>query len=174
MKVVDIAQEIYFDLNSPTDLSIAAIAFWVRANVGALNSLLFSSFVVNETTYEIVDSADDVTEIDINAVAVLKKMYIVHRYAVIIRSKLTAIDSDDVVEVTHNDTKVRKLDKNQLIKTVSAEKKQEEEALKLLISAYRGIKFVPGQVVGDDIVAGAFPDNYPYVRSSRNNGYTSY
>ena len=98
MKVVDIAQEIYFDLNSPTDLSIAAIAFWVRANVGALNSLLFSSFVVNETTYEIVDSADDVTEIDINAVAVLKKMYIVHRYAVIIRSKLTAIDS---VSYTH-------------------------------------------------------------------------
>ena len=92
-----------------------------------MNSLLFSSFVVNETTYEIVDSADNTIEIDINAVAILKKMYIVHRYAVIIRSKLTSIDSDDVVEVTHNDTKVRKLDKNQLIKTVSAEKKQEEE-----------------------------------------------
>ena len=174
MKVVDIAQEIYFDLNSPSDLSIAPIAFWVRANVGALNSLLFSSFVVNETTYEIVDSADNTIEIDINAVAILKKMYIVHRYAVIIRSKLTAIDSDDVIEVTHNDTKVKKLDKNQIIKTVSAEKKQEEEALKLLISAYRGMKFVPGQVVGDDIVAGAFPDNYPYIRSGRTYGYTAY
>ncbi len=29
MKVADIAQEIYFDLNSPSDLSIAAISFWV-------------------------------------------------------------------------------------------------------------------------------------------------
>ena len=174
MKVVDIAQEIYFDLNSPTDLSIAPIAFWVRANVGALNSLLFSSFVINETTYEIVDSADDVTEIDINAVAILKKMYIVHRYAVIIRSKLTAIDSDDVVEVTHNDTKVRKLDKNQLIKTVSAEKKQEEEALIMLVSAYRGKKFVPGQIVGDDIIAGAFTAGFERITSSRTYGYTSY
>ena len=174
MKVVDIAQEIYFDLNSPSDLSIAAVAFWVRTNVGALNSLLFSSFVVNETTYEIVDSADNTIEIDINAVAILKKMYIVHRYAVIIRSKLTSIDSDDVIEVTHNDTKVKKLDKNQIIKTVSAEKKQEEEALKLLISAYRGMKFVPGQGVGDDIGAGAFPDNDPYIRSGRTYGYTAY
>jgi hypothetical protein len=174
MKVVDIAQEIYFDLNSPTDLSIAAIAFWVRANVGALNSLLFSNFIVNETTYEIVDSVDNTTEIDINAVAILKKMYIIHRYAVIIRSKLTAIDSDDVLEVNHNDTKVKRIDKNQLIKTVSAEKKQEEESLKLLVSAYRGKQFVPAQVVGDDIVAGAFPDNYPYIRSGRTYGYTAY
>ncbi len=174
MKVVDIAQEIYFDLNSPSDLSIAAIAFWVRANVGALNSYLFSNFVVDETTYEIVDADNTTVQIDINAVAILKKMYVIHRYAVIIRSKLTSTDSDDVVEVTHNDTKVRKLDKNQLIKTVSAEKKQEEESLKLLISAYRGKKFVPGQVVGDDIVAGAFPDNYPYIRSGRTYGYTAY
>lgn len=174
MKVVDIAQEIYFDLNSPSDLSVAAISFWVRANVGALNSFLFSNFVVNETTYEIIDGDDNTTEININAVAVLKKMYIVHRYGVIIRSKLTSMDSDDVVEVTHNDAKVRKLDKNQIIKSVSAEKKQEEESLKLLISAYRGKKFVPGQVVGDDIVAGAYPDNYPYIRSGRTYGYTAY
>ena len=90
MKVVDIAQEIYFDLNSPSDLSIAAIAYWVRSNVGALNNLIFSNFVVNETTYEIVDGSDSAVEIDINAVSILKKMYIVHRYAVIIRSKLAA------------------------------------------------------------------------------------
>lgn len=174
MKVVDIAQEIYFDLNSPSDLSIAAISFWVRANVGALNSLLFSNFVIDGTTYEIVDADNNNAEININAVAILKKMYMVHRYAVIIRSKLTATDSDDVIEVTHNDTKVRKIDKNQIIKTVSAEKKQEEESLKLLISAYRGKQFTPEQVVGDDIVAGKFPDNYPYIRSGRTYGYTAY
>lgn len=174
MKVVDIAQEIYFDLNSPTDLSIAPIAFWVRSNVGALNSYLFSNFVVQESDYEIVDADDTTVQIDINAVAILKKMYIVHRYAVIIRSKLTSIDTDDVVEVSDNDMKVRKLDKNQIIKTVSAEKKQEEEALTMLISAYRGKKFVPGQVVGDDIIAGQFPNGFVRANSSRNYGYTSY
>ncbi len=174
MKVVDIAQEIYFDLNSPSDLSVAAISFWIRSNVGALNSYLFSNFIVQETDYEIVDADDNTVQIDINAVAILKKMYIVHRYAVIIRSKLTSIDSDDVIEVNHNDTSVRKIDKNQLIKTVTAEKKQEEESLNMLISAYRGKKFVPGQVVGDDIFVGVFSNNFGFTRSARNYERSSY
>jgi ribosomal protein S19 len=101
-------------------------------------------------------------------------MYIVHRYAVIIRSKLTSIDSDDVIEVNHNDTSVRKIDKNQLIKTVTAEKKQEEESLNMLISAYRGKKFVPGQVVGDDIFVGVFSNNFGFTRSARNYERSSY
>jgi hypothetical protein len=174
MKVVDIAQEIYFDLNSPSDLSLAAISYWLRANVGSLNSLLFSNFTIAQTNYEIVDSDNGDAEIDINAAAILKKMYTIHRYAVIIRSKLSSTDSDDVIEVTHNDTKVRKIDKNQLIRTVSAEKKQEEESLKLLVSAYRSKQFTPEQVIGDDIVAGSYPDNYPYIRSGRTYGYTAY
>jgi len=81
MKVVDIAQEIYLDLNSPSDLSIAAISFWVRANVGALNSFLFSNFAVNGTTYEIVDADNNNAEIDINAVAILKKMYMIRGFS---------------------------------------------------------------------------------------------
>ena len=71
------------------------------------------------------------------------------------------------------DSSVSKVDTNAILQ-LAAEKKQEEESLKLLISAYRGMKFVPGQVVGDDIVAGAFPDNYPYIRSGRTYGYTAY
>ena len=33
MKVVDIADEVYRELGSPTDLSIPAIAFWLRTNI---------------------------------------------------------------------------------------------------------------------------------------------
>jgi hypothetical protein len=173
MKVVDIAQEIYFDLNSPSDLSLAAIAFWIRANVGRLNSIVFSNFKLNDS-YEIVDSDNGDAEIDINAAAILKKMYIVHRYSVIIRSKLTAIDSDDIVEVTDQDQKVRKLDKTQIIRAVTAEKKIEEEELQKLINAYRTKKSAPVHVVGDDIVAGQYPDVFPYIRSGRTYGYTAY
>lgn len=170
MKVVDIAQEIYFDLNSPTDLSIAAIAFWVRANIGNLNNTIFSNFAINDS-YEIVE---DGAEININAVAILKKMYMVHRYAVIIRSKITEVSSNDVVEVQDQDTRVRRVDKNQLIRSISAEKKQEEEELRFLISNYRANRVNPGQVVGDDIVAGAYPTDYPYIRTGRTYGYTAY
>jgi len=170
MKVVDIAQEIYFDLNSPSDLSLAAISFWIRANIGNLNNTIFSSFIINDS-YEITESD---AEININAVAILKKMYMVHRYAVIIRSKITEVSTNDVVEIQDQDTRVRRIDKNQLIRSISAEKKQEEEELRFLISNYRANKSSPGQVIGDDIVAGSFPTDYPYIRTGRNYGYTAY
>lgn len=170
MKVVDIAQEIYFDLNSPSDLSLAAISFWIRANIGNLNNTIFSNFAINDS-YEIVE---DGAEININAVAILKKMYMVHRYAVIIRSKITEVSANDVVEVQDQDTRVRRVDKNQLIRSISAEKKQEEEELRFLISNYRANRVNPGQVVGDDIVAGAYPTDYPYIRTGRTYGYTAY
>ena len=170
MKVVDIAQEIYFDLNSPSDLSLAAVSFWIRANIGNLNNSIFSSFIINDS-YEITESD---AEININAVAILKKMYMVHRYAVIIRSKITEVSANDVVEIQDQDTRVRRIDKNQLIRSISAEKKQEEEELRFLISNYRANKSSPGQVIGDDIVAGSFPTDYPYIRTGRNYGYTAY
>lgn len=173
MKVVDIAQEIYFDLAEPSDLSVAAISYWVRANIGALNNFLAESFAINNN-YEIVDSNKSDAEININAVAILKKMYMVHRYAVIIRSKLTAIDSSDIISVADQDTTVRRIDKTQVIRAVTAEKKQEEEELRNLINAYKTKTNAPGQVVGDDIVAGLYPEGYPYVRMGRTYGYTAY
>jgi hypothetical protein len=170
MKVVDIAQEIYFDLAEPTDLSIAAISFWIRANIGNLNNTIFSNFAINDS-YEIVEGD---AEININAVAILKKMYMVHRYAVIIRSKITEVGANDVIEVQDQDTRVRRTDKNQLIRSISAEKKQEEEELRFLISNYRANRINPGQVVGDDIVAGSYPTDYPYIRTGRTYGYTAF
>ncbi len=173
MKVVDIAQEIYFDLGEPADLSIAAISYWVRANVGTLNNFLSENFGINEN-YEIVDLDNNNAEINIDAAAILKKMYMVHRYAVIIRSKLTAIDSSDIVSVSDQDTSVKRIDKTQVVRAVTAEKKQEDEELRNLINAYKTKKNAPGQVVGDDIVAGIYPEGYPYERTGRTYGYTAY
>ena len=38
MKVVDIADELFREVGEPSTYSIASIAYWVRANVGRLNS----------------------------------------------------------------------------------------------------------------------------------------
>ena len=48
MKIVDIADEIYRELGEPSTISIPAIAFWIRSNVGELNNRL-------NTTFKIVD-----------------------------------------------------------------------------------------------------------------------
>lgn len=174
MKVVDIAQEIYMDLGSPSDLSVAALSYWIRANVGRLNNLIFSNFYVSDASLEILDADNSDSEIDINAAAILKKLYMINRYAVILRSKLSDTSSDDVVEVQDQDTRVRRLDKTQLIRSITTEKKQEEDELRYLINAYRAKKSAPKQIVGDDIVVGTYPEYYPYITRGRNYGYTAF
>ena len=44
--VVDIADEINFELNSPSDISISFISFWLRRNVGKLNNLISTTFTI--------------------------------------------------------------------------------------------------------------------------------
>ena len=52
MKIVDIADEIYRELGEPSTISIPAIAFWIRSNVGELNNRI-------NTTFKIVDYGTD-------------------------------------------------------------------------------------------------------------------
>ncbi len=97
MKTVDIAQEIFKELGEPTSSSVPAIAFWVRANIGQLNNYLKESFTVNDS-YEIVDA--DNQEINIEAVAILKKMYSLHDYDLKIRANIISISSSDIVSIS--------------------------------------------------------------------------
>ena len=81
MKIVDIATEIFEELGQPSSLSIPAVSFWVRNNIGSLNNYINTSFSVRGTDFEVVRTVDNSeVEIDQNAKAVLKKMYIVHYY----------------------------------------------------------------------------------------------
>ena len=95
MKVVDIADEIFRELSEPSTLSIPAIAYWVRSNVGELNNYLNTSFRVSHSTFEIEERVDvtgrqpvsfnssvdnDTLELQFEEKAVLKKMYNVHYY----------------------------------------------------------------------------------------------
>ncbi len=40
MKIVDIADEIFQELNEASNISMPAIAFWLRNKVGALNGFI--------------------------------------------------------------------------------------------------------------------------------------
>ena len=53
MKIVDIADEIFRELDQPKDVSIPQIAFWIRVNVGSLNNLLHTEYAIDTTTLEI-------------------------------------------------------------------------------------------------------------------------
>ena len=168
-KVVDIADQIHRELGSPTDLGISVIAFWVRTNIGGLNNMINQNFKINGN-YEVdrVDPDNDIltVDIDINAISVLKKMYMVHYYDSKVRSTLSAAATDSVLELASDGSRIRKINKNEQGKTYAALKKQEYQELNYLANAYKAGEAVPLQVAGNDTIEG---DYNPYRGFNRIN-----
>ncbi len=130
MKVVDISDEIYRELGNPTTLSIPVISYWVRTNIGALNNAINTSYSINSVSFEIEQTVCDVvTAIGIDESSILKKMYMVHFYNQKIRTNITAVETDTVLEVTSDGMSVRKQSKSEIGKHLSNVRKQESEEL---------------------------------------------
>jgi hypothetical protein len=150
MKVVDIADEIYRELGEVTSLSIPAIAFWVRTNIGALNSFINTTYSINTTTLELEQTVTDATgaevilEIGEEERSILKKMYMVHHYDRQIRSNITTLES------------VTKVNRNEINRVFYQIKKQEHDELRELINAFKLSKAVPIQIAGNDTVEGRY------------------
>tara|TARA_Y100000310_G_scaffold253809_1_gene260779 strand:- start:311 stop:823 length:513 start_codon:yes stop_codon:yes gene_type:complete len=160
MKVVDIADEIFRETGSMDITSVAAISFWIRSNIGAMNNHLNTTFAVDDTTLEIsyTDEDDVVISLNPEEVSILKQMYIVYDYDSKLRLLLGAASWDSVVEVSDAGTRVKKVNKSEMGKTLALTKKQEQEQLNKLISSYKMRESNPRQVAGDDTAEGKFPE----------------
>tara|TARA_Y100000593_G_scaffold35379_1_gene69256 strand:+ start:1837 stop:2361 length:525 start_codon:yes stop_codon:yes gene_type:complete len=166
MKVVDIAAEIHRELASPSSLSIPAIAYWVRNNIGQLNNLINTSFFINSTTLEIEETNTDVngttttTEIGIDEGGILKKLYIIHYYDLKIRANVVNLESDSIVSVSDDASSVTKVNRNQITFALTQLKKQEYFELTKLVHGYQRNNSGPIQIVGDDTEAGPSSTKY--------------
>lgn len=164
MKVVDIANEIYIDAGSPTNTSIPAIAYWIRGKIGTINNLLFEDFIINDG-FEIVDGGGD--EIPIEAVAIIKQMYRLYDYEVQIRNNMNALATDSLLEVTDNfgGAGFRRINKNEVSKTLITIRKDEINAFNNLVTAYRMRGTSPVQVAGDDTQPAWLNPFVTYIRT---------
>ena len=108
VKIVSIADETYRELASPSDLSIAAISFWLRTNLGQLNNLIATSYTLDANTQELE------TGLTIEEAVIFIKLYFVHYYDIKIRATLGAASGDSVVEVSSDGARVRKINKNEI------------------------------------------------------------
>lgn len=166
MKVVDLAAETHRELASPSSLSIAAIAYWLRNNISQLNSLLNTSFFINETTLEIEETNTDsggttaTTEIGIDEGGILKKMYMLHYFDLKIRANIINLEDDTIISVSDDMSSVTKVNKNQITFALTQLKKQEYFELTRLIYGYQRKNSAPIQVAGDDTEAGPTSTKY--------------
>ena len=171
MKVVDIADELHKELGEPSTLSVPAITYWLRSNIGSLSNYLNEGFTLNSTSLDIEKTVnDEKVQIDEDEKDVLKKMYHIHYYDILLRSTLSAAGTDSVVEIQSDDTRVRRINKNELSKTYVSLKRTEQDELGKLINGYKIKKSSPLQIAGDDTVKGQYPNiNYNTNLNRTNN-----
>tara|TARA_B100000959_G_scaffold267984_1_gene312154 strand:+ start:35 stop:523 length:489 start_codon:yes stop_codon:yes gene_type:complete len=162
MKIVDIANEVYMELGELTSLSVPAIAFWLRTNIGNLNARLNTTYEI-DSDFEIAPALGD-SEKDI-----FKKLYVIHHYDAKLRESLGAASTDTWVEISSDGTSVRRVNKIQQSQTYQSAKKLELEELEKLIHAYKMSASAPIQVAGNDTVEGYYSPNHIHVREKEDN-----
>ena len=104
-------------------------------------------------------------EITIDEGAIIKRMFLIHYYDREIRTNVTNAGTDTIIEVTDQGSTVRKINKNEVVKSLTTLKRQEYEEMRALISDYRRAEFRPRQVVGDDTIKGVHGGDNQFVRT---------
>jgi hypothetical protein len=151
--VTSIAQEIYEEMGEPDDFSIAAIAAWVRRNIGGLNNIINASFSIDGSTFEISPNLSDIEKY------IFKKMYSIYYFDLKIKSTASSASSD-FVSIKDDIGTVQKVNKNEVLKNYIAIRKEEYNELKTLASQYQNNNSGPLQVSGDDFIEGSYDVNY--------------
>lgn len=147
--VTSIAQEIYEELGEPTDLSIAAIAAWVRRNIGGLNNMINTTFLVDSSSLEISPNLSDIEKY------IFKKMYSVYFFDLRIKST-GSLATTDFITIKDDIGSVQKANKNEILKSYISVRKQEYDELKDLVNKYEFNQVTPLQVAGDDTIPGVY------------------
>lgn len=164
MLVVDIAQEIYMEAGEPTTTSIAAISFWIRAKVGAINNLISEDFSINTTTLEIYNSQG---QISIDAVAIIKQLYRLYDLQIQFQNTMNALAGDSLLSVVDafGGGQFIKVNKNEIAKSFLTLRKDEMQSLNQLVNAYKINRGIPAQVAGDDTIAAKWGENLVSLRN---------
>jgi hypothetical protein len=147
--VTSIAQEIYEELGEPSDLSIAAIAAWVRRNIGGLGNLINTEFQINSTSLEITPNLNDAQKY------IFKKMYSVYFFDLKIKST-GSLASTDFITIKDDIGSVQKANKNEILKSYISVRKQEYDELQDFVNKYELNEVTPLQVAGDDTIPGSY------------------
>lgn len=143
MTILSVADEIRREL-ADNSVSTPSICFWLVNNVGSLNNLIGTNFLISS------DSINLTPDLSQEEKSIYKKLYNIYFYDKKIREFLGAASNEIVLEVSSDGGTVRTVNKNEISKSYIQMKKLEQETLDKLISSYSSNDFKPLQVCGDE------------------------
>ncbi len=160
--LLETATRISENLGNPDSPTVGVIQYWLRHNIGTLNTLLNTGYTI--------DASDGTVEPDLaeDDAAIFQLMYNIYYYDTKVRANLGAAAIDNVLEVAENGAVVRMVNKNSIALSYIQMKKQEQEELNKMVSLYRGNRAVPDQVAGEDDVDVLYSSNYNLRRTISN------
>lgn len=147
MTIAIIADELFRELERPSEMSVPSIGFWLRNHIGDVNNLLSTSYEVSS------DSISIVPELGEQEKSILKKLFNIYYYETTARRFLGAAAVDVVLELSSDGGTIRTVNKNEISKSYLKLQKEEKESLDSLVRGYRIRSVSPLQVAGDDTVA---------------------
>lgn len=143
--ITDLANEIYSELDEPSDLSIPAIAFWLRSNIGQLNIKLCASYDIDATNnYEFTP------DLSYSVKDIFKTMFYIYYFGKQITKNLSLAALNTTIEIDSDGSKVRKTSKNDTAKVYLEMKKLAQEDLKSMLNAYKYCRALPSAIAGAD------------------------
>lgn len=160
MLILDIGDELFRELAEPDDVSIASISFWLKSNLGNLNTSIATDFVVGVTGLTIVDRNDSNIQMLAEESNIYKLMYVLYWTTKQIRRYLGASATEVVLEVQSDGSSVRMVNKTTLAAEYRKLANDQQEVLDDLVTSYLAGKSLPIQVSGDDTIS-ATGLNYP-------------
>lgn len=159
MLIVDLAQSIIDDLGDSTNISLPSVATYLRQNIGKLNDLLNTNFIIEPNSLEIINS-DDNTTIGLMECAIYMQLYEVYYFQRRANAFLGALAIDAVIEYQSDGGAIRLVDRNQIAKTYAQLKKDAQDTLNKMINRYKFYTTKAVQITGDDLIAHERPLQY--------------
>jgi hypothetical protein len=160
MKIIDLGQAIYDEIGDTTNISLPSIITYLRNNVGRLNALLNTTYIIDPNSLEIINGSDNITLIGLMESAIYAQLYEVYYFQRRANAMLGAASIDTVIQYQTDGGSIRLLDRNQIAKTYAQLKKEAEDILYKMVNRYKFYTTQAVQIVGEDIIEPPFPLNY--------------
>ncbi len=150
-KVVDLAEDIFLNLSSPSNLSVSFVAYWIRANVGKINNLILTDFVIDDTTLEFTSPSNIPLSYDVGAIFV--KSFEIYNLDKLIRDNIGVVFGGQAMSVESDGGKVNLVNPHVVSRLFLDMKKELIKELQILTNGFKINRSNPSSISGEDSIS---------------------